>query len=239
METEQDKLVDREPWRSLLAGSAEEPSALTDARIRAAARRKLQPRMQRWWLPASLAASLLLAVLIVQSQFPEPRAPSIVTESDVAAPAAVTPYSRQDAPAPSSDVEPAAPYTAPQRVSPPSVELPQIEVPAARIGLPPEQDGESARESSTVDSRQQSLDGAFAAPPAGVTAAPEEMRTERATKQLGDLQKSAAPARSPEKWYADIEKLRAAGEYEEANRELEKLKAVHPGWLEKNHPQDR
>lgn len=60
--------VPREPWKRLLEDSAEGPPETTDARIRAAARRDLTPRGQRWWLPASLAASFVLAVLIVRSE---------------------------------------------------------------------------------------------------------------------------------------------------------------------------
>jgi len=61
--------VPREPWKRLLEASADGPPETTDARIRAAARRDLAPRGQRWWLPASLAASFVLAVLIVRSEF--------------------------------------------------------------------------------------------------------------------------------------------------------------------------
>lgn len=60
--------VPREPWKRLLEDSAAGPPETTDARIRAAARRDLVPRGQRWWLPASLAASFVLAVLIVRSE---------------------------------------------------------------------------------------------------------------------------------------------------------------------------
>jgi outer membrane protein assembly factor BamD (BamD/ComL family) len=44
--------------------------------------------------------------------------------------------------------------------------------------------------------------------------------------------RAAVPARTPEAWYAQIEKLRAAGRVEEADRELEQLKKAYPGWLE-------
>ena len=54
----------REPWQKLLADAADGPPETTDARIRAAARRDLAPRGLRWWLPASLAASFVLAVMI-------------------------------------------------------------------------------------------------------------------------------------------------------------------------------
>jgi hypothetical protein len=60
--------VPREPWKRLLEDTEDGPPETTDARIRAAARRDLAPRGQRWWLPASLAASFVLAVLIVRSE---------------------------------------------------------------------------------------------------------------------------------------------------------------------------
>jgi K(+)-stimulated pyrophosphate-energized sodium pump len=51
-----------------------------DRRILAEARRVLTPRIARWWLPASLAASLLLAILIVQWQLADSSPPTHVTE---------------------------------------------------------------------------------------------------------------------------------------------------------------
>ena len=60
--------VPREPWQRLLEEDGDGPPETTDARIRANARRDLAPRGQRWWLPASLAASFVLAVLIVRSE---------------------------------------------------------------------------------------------------------------------------------------------------------------------------
>ncbi|MDP9197914.1 MAG: hypothetical protein M3O07_01700, partial [Pseudomonadota bacterium] len=79
MATEEDKPVDREVWRRLLEEGSDAPSALTDARVRAAARRALAPHAKRWWLPASLAASLLLAVLVVQWQYGEQGPPAVLS----------------------------------------------------------------------------------------------------------------------------------------------------------------
>jgi hypothetical protein len=59
----------REPWQRLLEDSSDAPPETTDARIRAKARRDLAPRGHHWWLPAALAASLVLAVVIVRSEF--------------------------------------------------------------------------------------------------------------------------------------------------------------------------
>ena len=58
----------REPWQRLLGSTSEGPPETTDARIRAAARRDLAPRGHRWWLPVSLAASFVLAVVLVRSE---------------------------------------------------------------------------------------------------------------------------------------------------------------------------
>jgi hypothetical protein len=91
MKTEDDAPIAREPWQRLLRERYDAPPEITDARIRAAARRALAPRPSRWWLPASLAASVLLAVMLVQSQLGDDRAPAYVTESDVAAPMSVAP----------------------------------------------------------------------------------------------------------------------------------------------------
>ncbi len=71
----------REPWQRLLEDASDGPPETTDARIRAAARRDLAPRGRRWWVPASLAASFVLAVFVVQSQFGTLRVP-VTRESD-------------------------------------------------------------------------------------------------------------------------------------------------------------
>jgi hypothetical protein len=235
METEQDKPVDREAWRRLLDDDGE-PSALTDARIRAAARRALAPRAQRWWLPASLAASLLLAVLIVQWQFGDQ--PAVVTESDVAATAPAAARARQDAPAARIDdsTAPRNQAAAPAETAPAHVEMKPMNAPPAQVDLPEIEAPVATRESSA----DELSDAAAAAPPAtAVTAAPQEARAERDATRFGKLKKSGELLRSPEAWYAEIEKLRAAGHDEEAHRELENLEAAYPGWLEKHHPADR
>jgi len=83
MDPRNEEPFDRESWRRLLAADAGAPSKDTDRVILAEARRALTPRSRRWWLPASLAASLLLAVLLVQWQLEDSSAPALVTESDV------------------------------------------------------------------------------------------------------------------------------------------------------------
>jgi outer membrane protein assembly factor BamD (BamD/ComL family) len=56
--------------------------------------------------------------------------------------------------------------------------------------------------------------------------------SESAADEALEKSRTAASARSPEAWYAEIEKLRAAGRIEEADRELERLEKAYPGWLE-------
>ena len=100
----------RTPWRRLLGAGPGEPSREMDRRILAESRRALTPRVNRWWLPASLAASVLLAVLLVQRQFAIVPAP--VSESDVVMPP--TP----GVAAPSTDLAAAESRSAPAAVSP-------------------------------------------------------------------------------------------------------------------------
>lgn len=219
MEPDQDPPIAREPWQRLLRERYDAPPEVTDARIRQAARRALAPRPSRWWLPASLAASVLLAVMLVQWQYGDDRAPAYVTESDVAAPMSAAPAAT-DAGAAAGDErttgaaesagraqEAREVPAAKSEVAVPSTPPPMLDLPA--YSTPPEM----ARERET--------------PMTGITASVPA--------------RDAAPAapRDPEEWYEEIEALRAAGRIEDAEAELARLEAAWPGWLEKNHPQNR
>jgi hypothetical protein len=222
MKTEDDTPIAREPWQRLLRDRYEAPPEVTDARIRAAARRALAPRPARWWLPASLAASVLLAVMLVQWQLGDDSAPAYVTESDVAGPMSVAPQAADAAAdAVVSDEAAAesagsarqmreAPAARPE-VAPPSTPPPLLDLPAYRG--PPE--------------------------PAREREAPARAEESRNLGKLQGFTQSAAVPRDPQEWYAEIEALRAAGRIEEADAELARLEAAWPGWLEKNHPQNR
>lgn len=234
METDNDKPIAREPWQRLLRERYDAPSEVTDARIRAAARRALAPRAARWWLPASLAASFLLAVMLVQWQYGDDRGPAYVTESDVVGPkfeatptteapaadAAASDGRAQDArevPAEKSDV-------APQSVPPALVEPPEY-----NASPEPALDRESPSTAITATAPLQDA----------VQAAPARAVAPSGLGMLGGLRESAATPRDPEEWYAAIEALRAEGRIDDANAELVHLEAAWPGWLEKNHPQNR
>jgi hypothetical protein len=223
METHEEKPIAREPWQRLLQEDGDGPPDTTDARIRAAARRALRPRVSRWLLPVSLAASVVLAVVIVERQYGDRGVGELVTEKDVAAPAATAPPPREafapDGETPSSSPSPRAVVA--DLPAPPPTDSPrrQAERPAdealkdatvAGSGLPAT---ERARQASS-----EARDGEARAesPPAAFSSEVKERM------------------RSPEDWYATIEKLRAAGRTEEADRELERLEAAYPGWLERH-----
>ncbi len=240
MDPRNDEPFDRTPWRRLLGADSGAPTQDMDRRILAEAGRALTPRVARWWLPASLAASLLLAVLIVQWQLADSGAPTHVTESDVlltpapiaadeAAPAAAMdlPAQRQEEPA-----EPAV------NVAPPLIDLPNLEsrrAPAAMPAAPPPapalQERALAREQPSAE---KSTADAAAATPAPV---PAQAESSLVTGNFRAKETYARP-RAPEEWYAEIEALRAAGHVEEADAELARLEAAHPGWLERHQQQN-
>ncbi len=290
MADETDKPIDRDGWRSLLAQGGGKPSELTDARIRAAARQAIPPRSARWWLPASLAASMLLAVLVVQWQYDRQAAPAIVSESAYAVPPAGPSAPRQsedllrDSAAPTirdestlvaagrsesylADTPTTAitgrevpqsaaeregrllEFTPPPAAPPPMIDLPAANesraastaapepapadaAPAPSAPAPAAKREKDLGEIVVTGSRHRDDDREFTTP---VT---EVMSQGVTGGALGNLQKSSEAKRTPEEWYAEIEKLRAAGKKEVAERELEKLEAAHPGWLEEHLKQE-
>lgn len=291
MTTTEDKPVDREAWRRLLDGEDDGPPELTDARIRAKARQAIAPRAGRWWLPASLAASLLLAVVLVQRQTGRPGAPAVVSESDYAtAPANSPAPPRQDAemqdaappaleaPAPASarleSRQVAAPTTAiaqrraeattraerdqgfvpapPPVVPPPLVDLPATSDARATSAAPAEAPAAGTSTVGAADAEAKSKEDLGEIAVTGnrrregslesstpVTQATGAEVTAQGAAHSGGLLKSGVAERTPEEWYAEIEKLRAAGKKREAKRELKKLEEAHPGWLDEHHPAER
>ncbi len=247
MERKEQEPFDREAWRRLLGSDTGAPTKEIDRRILAEARRALAPRIARWWLPASLAASLLLAVLIVQWQLADVGKPTAVTESDVIAAPPIASARDQAAPA-EMDMPPPrqeAPASAVTIVPPPRVELPSMESsgapatapaspPAAEPPLPEIEAGKLSRNQTAV---------AKSASDTATTAAPAPAQAQTAAESASTLgmlsaKESHAELRTPEQWYADIEALRAAGRIKEADAELARLKAKYPGWLESHEKKD-
>ena len=269
----------REPWQRLLADDADGPSETTDARIRAAARRDLAPRGRRWWLPASLAASFVLAVFIVQSQFGTLRVP-VLSEADRGdggaisarlierenadaarppgqAPAAAgTRRAKSDSKSESDEYGyPDAAVAADSAGAGPRIGGPEREVQAANEM--PEDMAASEESSIMIDLPKRSE-----SPPATPrpVAAPEPAERGKLGEVVVTGSKRADPIvtagqaqrpdalveppatslirpppyeKTPEAWYAFIEKLRAQGKTEEADRQLERLEKAHPGWVER------
>jgi hypothetical protein len=257
----------REPWRRLLEDSTDGPPETTDARIRAAARRDLAPRGHRWWLPASLAASFVLAVMIVHSEFGAiRRAP--VTQSDRAGGPAMDAriIDRNEGPE-SRELgkSPAAPARA-DRPAPAQAEAEEYGYQdretgsdeagvGPRIGGPehdlkaaseiPDDPGAAGEPSVVMDTPTP------AAPPQSAAAAQRNLGEVVVTESRRPAAESAEVTeetreellattsirppfeKTPETWYAYIEKLRAQGKLEEAERQLARLEKAHPGWLER------
>ncbi len=231
MEKDQDTSFDREPWQRLLQERADAPSATADARIRAAARKAIAPKGARWWLPASLAASVLVAVLIVQSQVGREAKFPVVTESDLPAPAA-THEGAAAVPERAADATTAAKRNVTAAPAPPrreSAATPSVPPPAPRIGGP-EQEIKAASEMERPPA-----DEPAPTPATGITAG-EAPAAEKPAD--ASFMQSTDGTRTPEAWYADIAALRKAGRAAEADAELARFVAAYPDWL-KQHGQRR
>jgi len=210
----------REPWQRLLENPADGPPETTDARIRAHARRDLAPRGRRWWLPASLAASFVLAVMMVQSEFGTiRRAP--MSESDRTGGEAMEARIIDRNEGPEAREAGESPAAAPARSKSPARQ-------------------EAAQDDYGYLDKETGSDEAGIGPRVGgpehELRAASELSAESAppTVVIDLPAAAAAPAAppTPEAWYAEILELRAEGRSEEAERELERLREAYPGWLE-------
>ena len=269
----------REPWQRLLADDADGPPETTDARIRAAARRDLAPRGRRWWLPASLAASFVLAVFVVQSQFGTLRVP-VLSEDDRGDGGAITArlIERENADAARPPGQAPAASGTHRAKSESKAESDEYGYPHAAIAADsagagpriggPERELQAANEmpddmAASAESSQPT-DIPLSAPLSAVqprVEAPAATTAPRTAgrENLGEVVVTATQAqrsetgrsdalveppatslirpppyeKTPEAWYAFIEKLRAQGKTEEADRQLARLEKAHPGWVER------
>ncbi len=227
----------REPWQRLLGESDDGPPETTDARIRAAARRDLAPRGRRWWLPASLAVSFVLAVMIVQSEFGTIRRP-VVHESAVdgdsaidarliergagpeareegRSPAAAAPLAKRSSDQPEPD---AYGYLDAEAGTEDAGVGPRVGGPEHEIQAASEPPGEAAAELDATTTHAPKID--LPPPPRAIAASPA---SGTADAQL-----------APEAWYEQIRKMFAEGRRAEAQRELEALRKAYPDWAAKH-----
>jgi hypothetical protein len=217
MDPKDEQPFNREPWRRLLSADSGAPTQDTDRRVLSEAQRALTPRVGRWWLPASLAASLLLAVLIVQWQLADSGAPAHVTESDVmSAPAPIA----TDEAAPAPAMESANPATNPP---PPVLDSPTLDL---------------RRASAAPQVARSTADAVATAAPAPAPAQGQAGAESAVTTGMLKEKESYAESRTPEEWYADIEALRTVGRIKEADAELARFKSEYPGWLERHQQQN-
>jgi hypothetical protein len=222
MEPGKDEPFDRAPWRRLLGAESGAPSRDVDRRILAESRRTLAPHIARWWLPASLAASLLLAVLLVQRQLAV--APAPLSESDVVMPPApAAADAGGNAAAPSATTEFPAQKQDEPAVPAPSVAPPLIDVPTKELRSAPAAESPAPEPAllAPAPARQESV-----------------LEREQASFAKSTAAVPAAMPRPPEEWYAEIQRLRAAGHVSEADQELARFKAAYPGWLEQHDRKD-
>ncbi len=220
----------REPWQRLLEDPTDGPPETTDARIRAAARRDLAPRGRRWWLPASLAASFVLAVMIVHSEFGTiRRAP--MTESEATGNAAINARIIERGAGPEAREVGKSPSAAARRAAPA-----QKQAEADEYGdLDAETGSEEAGVGPRVGGPEHELRAASELPDEAAASADDSFAPAAAAPQpsasAGFEAEPAEPVPpSPEAWYAAIQKLIEQGRLAEAESELEALRKAYPDW---------
>jgi len=220
------------------AGAASgSPPASMDAAILGRSRDAVRAssRSRRWWIPASVAATALIAVSLVtriqheaatglpENSIVTTRKPSAETASAAPGPSLVQDSSPQPAPDAPSAVEDAPPLPADRE--------------SEKRGMPPRQ--AMPRMKSTPEAQPTSAHPDTGAAPAGTAmveasglagVAPSADVTAPAAVAARTAERAAAPV-TPEAWLERIEALEAAGRLEEAARERALLEEAYPGWL--------
>jgi hypothetical protein len=195
----------REHYRRI--GAAGPPAAIDAAvlgQARAALRRR--PRVAGWWVPATLAATVVIAFSLLLRVQQEPVAPVPAEQAAVAPQREAMPQ----APAAARSAAVTAEHTPPLVRKATSV--------AASAVAPPAEPVATAEEAAAP--------AAVTARPAARAAAPAAASAPR-EKALAD----EASLPTAEEWLARIEELEAAGRRKEARAERERLEAAYPGWL--------
>ena len=213
------------------------PPASVDATILGRSRDAVRAssRSRRWWIPASVAATALIAVSLVTriqheaaTGLPEnsvvtARKPSTEAASAAPGPSLVQDSSSQPAPDAPAAVEDAPPLPADpeaeKRGMPPRQAMPRMK---STPEVPPTSahpdTGAALAGTATVEAS-----GLARVAPAPAVTAPAAAAARTA--------ESAAGAVTPEAWLERIEALEAAGRLEEAARERALLEEAYPGWL--------
>jgi hypothetical protein len=221
---------------------AEEPPRALDEAILGAARHSAQPWTKRWAVPLSLAAVVVLSVVVtlriqheqpgieqpapvrkeeqVARQAAEPLKPAAEPDKPAAEPAVRAPQQKsmtrkeaQAFPSPAQDRAVAESRVAEADKAPPAV----ASAPAPRMEAP------ALAKRADARSEPGSAAGSVAAPPAPATAAPamRAMQRERVAQE-----RTAAP--TPEKELERIAELRKQDKHDEADKALAEFRKRYP-----------
>jgi hypothetical protein len=205
--------------RAASASPPRELDAVILARSRAALAAARLPR--RWWIPASVAATALIAFsLVTRVQQEAGSRPAATDVATIQRPAAV----RNSGSTSATATEPRAAALA---EAPPVQPVPTAEADAhaGKRSVPPRQS--MPRETTRQTSAPAPLADTPAAAPVA-TPRKDLAPVATAAEKAGRI----APPITPEAWLKKIEALEEAGRTEEAARERVSLEKAYPGWLE-------
>jgi len=245
MTTEREDADPRDPqvsarYREL---AREEPSARLDAAILGAARaRAARPGVRRWAVPVSLAAVLVLSVIVTLRIHEE--APDL--ESGAPAPAGRTAKpATPPAPAPAEPktagkIAREAPQPQLRKQARPEAAEPGLRADVAKRSLEKRESAPfaaapaPAAEAEAARPAEQSAAGAAPAPPA-VGSAADRMAASRAAPATAPMaarerKERAAFEESPEKWLEHIARLRGEGRDAEADESLARFRRRYPDY---------
>jgi hypothetical protein len=216
-------------YRSL--GAEEPPRALDDA-ILAAARRPTRPWAQRWGLPVSLAAVLVLSLTVtlrIADEQPELARPQPRSQAQPEKPAGPAPAAQAPA-APPVVAEAAKPDMTRSRAAAPAPGAEPKAFPAPPAAPEPAKRAASAESAAGELRRERAADTAVAGAAASRGAAEER---ERASRDVAAA-RSAAPAlaklaqETPEQELERIARLRAESKHEDADKALAEFRKRFP-----------
>jgi hypothetical protein len=196
----------------------EEPPRHLDDAIRAAARRAVHTRRQRWYFPLAAAAIIVLAVAVtMQVEREQPREEMASAPAAPAAPAEEPKAERKIESADSRALRDAAPPRQPQRAQEPAAIL---------------QENQTEASKGTAEVTQ-SARAPQAPPPPLAGAAPPQASAELRRSDEGARAAASVSAyalQSPEQWLQGIVDLRRQGRHEEADKSLAEFRKRYPDY---------
>jgi hypothetical protein len=209
------------------------PPAALDKDILARSREAVRApaRSRRWWIPASVAATALIAFSLV-TRIQHEAANGLPETRVVAAPQPAATAARDTAEAVSPVAIGPLPTTVPAAAGAEPAPAPAADRPAEKRTVPPR---EAMPRMASGPATALAGDQAAAAPVAAQPAAQEQpamvLNEDKVVAPPAPKAGRMAPRLTPEAWLARIEALEAAGQMEDAARERALLEQAYPGWL--------